>query len=89
MPPASILALLPPLAAGHHSPFDAGLGWWEWAIAGVSAAAALWVLWLSVRYTLHPGEEGADHVKRSIFDETDGDEGAAGGRGGGLGTGSR
>ena len=89
VPPASLLALLSPLAAGHHAPFDAGLGWWEWAIAGVAAAASVWVLWLSVRYTLHPGEEGADHVKRSIFDDADRSiDAAAGGRGGTLGTGS-
>ena len=58
------------LLAGHaHSPFDAGLGWWEWAIAAVAAAGAVWVIWLSIRYTLHPGEEGAGHAKRLIFDE--------------------
>jgi hypothetical protein len=57
------------LAATHHSPFDAGLGWWEWAIAAVASVAAVWVIWLSVRYTMHPGEEEAGHVKRSILDD--------------------
>ena len=61
------------LLAHAHSPFDAGLGWWEWAIAGACAIAAVWVIWLSIRWTLHPGEEELDHVKRSILcDEEDG-----------------
>ena len=57
------------LLAHAHSPFDAGLGWWEWAIAGACAIAAVWVIWLSIRWTLHPGEEELDHVKRSILDD--------------------
>ena len=57
------------VAAHGHSPFDAGLGWWEWAIAGLAALGSVWVIWLSIRWTLHPGEEGVDHVKRSILSD--------------------
>ena len=41
----------------------------EWAIVGLAAVAAAWTIWKAVAYTLRPGEEGADHVKRLILDD--------------------
>lgn len=41
-------------------------GWVIWSIAALACA---WVLWKSVQWTIWPGEDAADHVKRSILDE--------------------
>ena len=57
-----------PLAAHEHAPFSSW-GWLEWSIFGVCALVTAWVLWLAVKWTLRPGEEEPDHVKRSILDD--------------------
>lgn len=57
-----------PLAAHEHAPFSSW-GWLEWAIFAACALVTAWVLWLAVRWTLRPGEEDPDHVKRSILDD--------------------
>jgi hypothetical protein len=54
-------------AHGHASP--AAWGWVEWTIFSLCALVTAWVLWLSVRWTLRPGEEEPDHIKRSILDD--------------------
>ncbi len=36
---------------------------------GIAALACAWVLWKSVQWTIWPGEDAPDHVKRSILDE--------------------
>ena len=41
----------------------------EWALFVLECAITVWVLWLAVRTTLRPGEDAADHVKRSILDD--------------------
>jgi hypothetical protein len=56
------------LASVDHGPFH-DLAWWGWALAGACVAAAVWVLWLAVRWTFHPGETDPGHVKRSILDD--------------------
>lgn len=40
-----------------------------WVIWGLVAVACAWVLWKSVQWTIWPGEEAPDHVKRSILDD--------------------
>ena len=51
-----------------HSPFR-DLTVLEWALVAPALAAALWVIWLAVRWTLFPGETDPGHVKRSILDD--------------------
>lgn len=40
-----------------------------WVIWTAAALACAWVLWKSVQWTIWPGEEAPDHVKRSILDD--------------------
>jgi hypothetical protein len=58
-----------PLLADHDHPALSTWGWVEWTIFAVCCLVTAWVLWLAVRWTLHPGEEEPDHVKRSILDD--------------------
>lgn len=41
----------------------------EWALGLGALAATAWVLWLCVKWTVRPGEDEPDHVKRSILDD--------------------
>ena len=59
-----------PLARHVHS-LEA-LGPWGTALLAVGCLASLWVIWKAVVYTLRPGEEAPDHIKRSILDEEGG-----------------
>jgi len=69
-PPSAGLrsAGLLPLAVGHGRLPD---GVVEWAVFLVAGVVTAWVLWKAVRYTFEPGEDEADHVKRSILDAED------------------
>jgi hypothetical protein len=60
-----------PLASTERHGLFQDLAWWGWAVAAVSIAAGLWVLWLAVRWTLRPGETDPGHVKRTILDDED------------------
>jgi hypothetical protein len=51
-----------------HSPF-AGLSALEWIVVALASATFLWVVWLAVRWTFHPGETDPRHVKRSILED--------------------
>ena len=56
-----------PLAALAYSRLPSDLeGWVIWTAAALACA---WVLWKSVQWTIWPGEEAHDHVKRSILDD--------------------
>lgn len=56
-----------PLADLAYSRLPSDLeGWVIWGLAALSCA---WVLWKSVQWTIWPGEEAPDHVKRSILDD--------------------
>lgn len=60
--------LVVPLAEhAHTSPSTWGPV--DWAILVAGALITAWVIWLAVRWTLKPGEEEPDHVKRSILDD--------------------
>src|SRR5205085_74793 len=50
---------LPLLAHGHFG--FGGFGAWEWVLFVAEAAVFVWVLWLTVRWTLRPGEEDPNH----------------------------
>ena len=53
-----------PVAHAHF----VDLGTFEWVLVGIAAIVAAWSIWRAVAYTLRPGEEAPDHVKRSILD---------------------
>jgi|GEM_PF-3192416 len=40
-----------------------------WVVWGAVAVTCAWVLWKSVQWTIWPGEDAPDHVKRSILDD--------------------
>ena len=48
----------------------------EWILVFAAAIVLVWALGLAVRYTVHPGETDATHIKRRIlrddFDEPKG-----------------
>jgi hypothetical protein len=54
-----------PLAHAHFE----SLGTFEWMLVGIAALIGGWTIWLAVKYTLRPGEDEPDHVKRSILDD--------------------
>ena len=39
----------------------------EWLLVLAAAIALVWALGLAVRYTVHPGESEATHIKRRIL----------------------
>lgn len=76
MPPTSPVAIartlgggLPPLGSGSHGIDVSTWGALEWGGYSAMALVCIWVLWRAVRTTVRPGEEAADHVKRSILDD--------------------
>ena len=44
---------------------------YEYLLVGVAAVAAAWTIYLAVRYTLRPGEDNPDHIKRRILEDED------------------
>lgn len=58
------------LAEAHKHPTWADFGPVEWVAVVVAGIGTLWTVWKAVMYTLEPGEDDANHIKRSIlFDE--------------------
>jgi len=44
----------------------------EWMVVVAAAVVLVWALGLAIRYTVHPGETEATHIKRRILhDEFD------------------
>ena len=41
----------------------------EYVLAGIAALAAAYALVLAVRWTIHPGEDSPDHIKRVILED--------------------
>jgi hypothetical protein len=62
-----VIPLLPLASHGHFDFSQFTL--LEWALFVLECAITVWVLWLAVKTTLHPGEDAPDHVKRSILDD--------------------
>jgi hypothetical protein len=54
---------------GMHKMAGAPGATWEYALAAVSVAIVLWVFYLAIRMTIHPGEDDPDHIKRTILDD--------------------
>jgi hypothetical protein len=42
----------------------------EYVIAGIAVVVAAYAMFLAVKYTIRPGEQEADHIKRRILSET-------------------
>ena len=73
--PASAACAVLHLAAetpkhSHHS-------WREftpttWVAVGLAGLVTAWVIYKAVMYTIHPGEEEEDHIKRVILSEPEG-----------------
>lgn len=59
-----------PLAHDHPAWQDFGL--LEWVLAGLAGLFTAWSIWRAVVYTLRPGEEEPDHLKRMIFEDPSG-----------------
>ena len=55
-----------PQAVHDHALFD-DFGWFEWSLTVVAGLFVAWSIWKAVRYTMYPGEESPDHVKRIIL----------------------
>lgn len=66
-----MMAFLTVLAAetAHKHPSWADFGPVEWVAIVVAQAVAVWAIWKAVMYTLNPGEEEPDHIKRVIFQD--------------------
>jgi hypothetical protein len=52
------------VGASHASPL-------EWLLVLAAAIVLVWSLALAIRYTVHPHETDAAHIKRRILDEID------------------
>lgn len=44
---------------------------YEYLLVGVAAVAAAWTIYLAVRYTVRPGEDNPDHIKRRILEDAE------------------
>ena len=51
----------------HKHPTWADFGPVEWVALVVAGALGAWTIWKAVMYTIRPGEESPDHIKRSIL----------------------
>jgi hypothetical protein len=52
-----------------HSPHTV----WEFVILIVDAIVVVWVFYLAIKYTVKPGEENPDHIKRKALELEDTD----------------
>jgi hypothetical protein len=43
----------------------------EWVLVFAAAVTLVWALGLAIRYTVHPRETEATHIKRRILEEID------------------
>ena len=70
--PANMLALLQ-AHAGHGAAGRPDL--FEYVLVGIAIVAAAWTIYLAVRYTVRPGENSPDHIKRRILEDEDSSHG--------------
>jgi len=69
---AAILAFVQ-AHTGHGAPEASGRPeLYEYALVGIAIVAAAWTIYLAVRYTLRPGENSPDHIKRRILEDEEG-----------------
>lgn len=59
-----------------HSSHTGGAGArpapYEYVLVGLAIVAMVWTLYLAVRYTVRPGEDRPDHIKRAILEDDEG-----------------
>lgn len=55
--------------AAHSHPTWSDFSPTVWVAVVVASALAMWSVWKAVMYTLRPGEEEPDHIKRQILVE--------------------
>jgi len=68
MPCVSVPSLVFLAKAPEHShPTWADFTATTWIAVVLIALAAMWSIWKAVMYTIHPGEEEPDHIKRLIL----------------------
>ena len=60
-----------PVLAEHVHPEWEDFGTLEWVIVVAATLVVIWSIYKTVRYTIQPGEQDPDHVKRIIFEATD------------------
>ena len=60
------------LLAAHSHPTWADFGPTVWICIVLAGAFAMWTVWKAVMFTLRPGEEEPDHIKRQILLEPGG-----------------
>ena len=53
--------------AGHTHPTWADFSATVWVAIVVAGAIAMWTIWKAVMFTLRPGEEDPEHIKRQIL----------------------
>lgn len=49
------------------------IGLFDGALVALAAAVVVWTVYAAVRYTVRPGEEDPQHVKRRILIDEDGE----------------
>ena len=66
-----------PLAAesAHSHPSWQEFSATTWIVVALAALGVAWVIWKAVMYSVEPGEEGSDHIKRMILEEPETPEG--------------
>ncbi len=45
---------------------------YEYVLVGLAIVGMVWTLYLAVRYTVRPGEDRPDHIKRAILEDDEG-----------------
>jgi len=62
-------------ASAHSHPTWTDFSANTWIIVSLAAIGVAWVLWKAVMYSVDPGEEESDHIKRMILQEPESPEG--------------
>ena len=57
---------------GHVHPEWEDFGALEWTLVAVASLFVVWTIYKTVKYALAPGEDEPDHIKRMIFEPSDG-----------------
>lgn len=68
MASASLAVLLQAHAAHGGSARPA---FYEYVLVAAAAVVMVWTLYLAFRYTVRPGEQNPDHIKRRILEDED------------------
>jgi len=53
----------------HAHSISGAHAFWEYAVVVAAVIVLIWVLYLAFKYTVWPGEEEPDHIKRRILED--------------------